>query len=382
MIVGIDASRNRSGGAKAHLIGILKESDPMKFGISEVHVWTYKSLANLLPDYPWLVKHSPSILERSIFSQLYWQYFILPKEVRQAGCKILLYTDAGALVNFNPCLVMSRDMLSYEPGEMKRYGFSKSRLRLLLLKYVQAYSLRKAESAIFLTNYAANIIERFTGKLNNKKIIPHGTGAEFRQSVVLKNWEETKEAPIRALYISNTALYKHQWNVVKALSILRKKGIDMSLDLVGGGSGKAQIMLNEVLNEVDPEGNFIKQYKFVSHNEIPEFIRKADLFLFASSCENMPNTLLEGMCAGLPIASSNRGPMPEVLEDGGVYFDPEDPQSIADSIMIYYGNHPKRVSIAKRALELSTKYSWNRSGSETWEQLILVANQFNNIKNK
>jgi glycosyltransferase involved in cell wall biosynthesis len=35
------------------------------------------------------------------------------------------------------------------------------------------------------------------------------------------------------------------------------------------------------------------------------------------------------MASGLPIVSSVRGPMPEVLGDGGVYFDPEKAEDIA-----------------------------------------------------
>ena len=38
------------------------------------------------------------------------------------------------------------------------------------------------------------------------------------------------------------------------------------------------------------------------------------------------------MCLGLPIACSDRGPMPEVLNGAGVYFDPENIQSIKKSI--------------------------------------------------
>ena len=41
LVVGIDASRNRSGGAKAHLLGIIKDSNPRAHGIEEVHVWSY-----------------------------------------------------------------------------------------------------------------------------------------------------------------------------------------------------------------------------------------------------------------------------------------------------------------------------------------------------
>jgi hypothetical protein len=78
----IDASRNRSGGAKAHLIGVLSNCTPEQFGICEIHVWAYGSLLAQLPDRPWLIKHNPIALERSLFKQLFWQATALAGEVR------------------------------------------------------------------------------------------------------------------------------------------------------------------------------------------------------------------------------------------------------------------------------------------------------------
>lgn len=96
-------------------------------------------------------------------------------------------------------------------------------------------------------------------------------------------------------------------------------------------------------------------------------LAEADLFIFASSCENMPNTLLEAMAVGLPIACSNRGPMPEVLDDGGVYFDPEDAVSIANSVEQLIKDPDLRAKIARRASQLSEQYSWSRCAEETWK---------------
>lgn len=191
-IIGIDASRNRSGGAMGHLVGILNETDPAAFGIDEVHVWVYKSLADKLPDFPWLIKHSPPELEDSIFKQVSWQYSHLPKEAKAAGCCVMLYTDAGAFINFSPSVVMSRDMLSYEKGEMQRFGLSFAKLRLLLLKYQQVASMRKANGVIFLTNYAASVIGGFTGKLKNQRIIPHGISNIFRLGLEKKQFDKKK----------------------------------------------------------------------------------------------------------------------------------------------------------------------------------------------
>ena len=87
----------------------------------------------------------------------------------------------------------------------------------------------------------------------------------------------------------------------------------------------------------------------------------------------MPNTLLEAMAVGLPIACSTRGPMPEVLEDGGVYFDPEDADSIAAAVEKIITDEKLRLSIAKRAKTLSEKYSWARCASETWDFVKAVA---------
>jgi glycosyltransferase involved in cell wall biosynthesis len=373
LIVGVDASRNRSGGAKAHLIGILGDGDPLKHGIREVHVWAFKTLLDSLPDKPWLVKHNPKALERSLFRQVWWQRRVLPKEAREAGCTVFLNTDAGTVCRFRPAVTISRDMLSYEPGEIQRYGLSKARLRLILLRYMQDQSLRMSDGVIFLTKHAANVIQKSSGKLARIALIPHGVGSEFKQQTPSRPWPTSGSRPIRCLYVSNAAMYKHQWMVVRAIAALRKRGHDLKLTLTGGGDGRAQRLLDDAIAVSDPSRSFVELLGFVPPKELPRLLAEADLFVFASSCENMPNTLVEAMAVGLPIACSNRGPMPEVLAEGGVYFDPEDADSIAAAIEKIIVNEDLRLSVAKRAKMLSEQYSWARCAAETWDFVRVVA---------
>ena len=373
-IIGIDASRNRSGGAKAHLIGILSENNPASFGIQEIHLWSYKSLLDQIPEYPWLIKHNPKALEGSLIKQAWWQYCELPKEAKNAGCHIMLNTDAGTIGGFKPSVTMSRDMLSYEKGEMERYGWSIARLRLLALKYIQAQSLKNADGTIFLTRYAADVIQKFTGPLKKTCIIPHGVGSAFSQKSSEGNWHHKNPGDeIICLYVSNAAMYKHQWHVVSAIGQLRMRGNKISLVLAGGGSGRAQKRLDDEIRRTDPQGDFIKQIGSVKHEEIPGLLRKADLFIFASSCENMPNTLVEAMASGLPIACSDRGPMPEVLTDAGIYFDPENANSIANAVEEIIRDVSKRTTIAQKAKKISEQYSWERCARQTWEFITQIA---------
>lgn len=379
MKIGIDASRNRSGGAKAHIIGIINDFDEsfLENGIEEIHIWSFPELLAQLPNKTWLIKHTPDELNKSIIHQLWWQYKKLPIEAKNQNINILLNTDAGTVCRFKPSVTMSRDMLSYEKGEMKRFGFSKQRIRLELLKLVQNNSLKKSTAAIFLTQYASKVIQKSSGKISNVKIIPHGVSNNFR---VLTNngfWNEEKKE-IKCIYVSNVELYKHQWNVALAIQNIKNKGYNISIDFIGGGAGKAQLKFDKTIKTIN-NNEYLVQHDFVVHSKLPQLIQEKDIFIFASSCENMPNTLIEGMSSGLPIACSNRGPMPEVLQDGGVYFNPENVEEIENAIMNIITNSIDRMRISKRALELSDFYSWKRCSKETFEYLIEI-NQQNNIK--
>lgn len=369
MIVGIDASRNRSGGAKAHLTGILTGSNPQEYGIDKVHLWAYKSLADSVPDLPWLTKHTPSALGKNLLHQVWWQYNKLPREAEHFGCKLMFNTDAGSVCPFQPSVTLSQDMLSYEPGEMQRFGYTKDRLRLLMLKFVQSRSLKRSRGAIFLTQYASDVIQQNTGQLLCKKIIPHGIDDAFRQITNRINCPANEKGSLSFLYVSNTSWYKHQWNVVKAIGKVRNSGIDAKLCLIGGGKGPAQELLDQVINDIDPMGFFVKQLPHVNHKMIPKYLSKADVFIFASSCENMPITLLEAMASGLPIACSNRGPMPEILRDAGTYFDPESDESILNAVMQIIRSVGLRKEIMLKAKDYSSYYTWQRSSRETWQFL-------------
>lgn len=366
MVVGIDASRIRSGGGVAHLVGILGEGDPALRGIRQVHLWSHKALLDAVPDAPWLRKHHPPQLERSLASQVWWQLRTLPQAARRTGCDVLFTADASTVCGFRPSVVLSQDMQSYEPGLMRHYRLSPKRLRLILIGHLQSRSIKRADGVIFLTDYAAQTIQNTTGNLPHVRVIPHGVGADFRQTRAARERLESAGGEIRCVYVSNAAMYKHQWVVVRAFAELRRRRLNVRLLLVGGGAGRARRLMDEAIAETDPAGGFIQCRESVPHAEIPSILARADLFVFASSCENMPVTLLEAMAMGLPIASSNRGPMPEVLGDAGVYFDPEDAGSIADAVERIVTDRTLRATIAERAKNSSEQYSWSRCADETW----------------
>lgn len=373
IVVGIDATRNRSGGAVAHLRGILGAIDPVPCGISQVHLWSYDELLQTIKSQPWLIKHPVAASHGSILQQLTWQYFRLPTIAKQLGVEVMFNTSAGSVCPFQPSVTLSQDMLSFESGEMQRFPwFSRDRLRLEVLKQVQLHRLQKSSRVLFLTEYARQVIGQF-GSLPKSVVVPHGINqCFFDVSVDRRSWPMT--GPIHCLYVSNAALYKHQWHVVAAISQLRSKtGLDLRLRLVGGGEGSAMERLTLAVNEHDPEGNFVEIEQFIPNIAIAKELTQADLFIYASSCENLPVTLLEAMAAGLPIASSNRGPMPEVLGDAATFFDPESPIAIASAVISIINDQVLRERIRMDAQHRARAFTWERCAKLTWQVLFDTA---------
>ena len=370
--LGIDASRSRSGGAQAHLIGIISQFDKSKHNIKEIHVWAFKELLNRLPNRPWLIKHNPVSLEKGLLSQLIWQRNGLKKELKAMDCDILFSHGASSLCSFQPMVALSQDMLSYEPGVMKYFGYGRARVRLILILLLQNLTFRRAAGVIFLSKYAGEIIQNSCGRLKNICYVPHGVDEIFNVQKLSDKTLSNDKKEVECIYVSNFDMYKHQWVVIEAVSGLRDSGYNIKLKLVGGGKGKARHLINKAINRFSKKGNFVEILEFTSHNKIPKLLAESDVFVFASSCENLPITLIEGMKLGLPIASSNRGPMPEVLRNGGIYFDPEDHISIQSAIKKILDDKDLRLSISRKAKSYAAKYNWSKCSQHTFKYISKV----------
>ena len=184
--------------------------------------------------------------------------------------------------------------------------------------------------------------------------------------------ECSSEDPFRWLYVSIVTPYKHQWHVAEAIAALRAKGLPVRLDLIGPSTPKALQLLHKALTRLDPAGEFIRYEGAVPYDQLATRYHRADAFAFASSCETFGQILLEAMSAGLPIACSDRSAMPEILEDAGLYFDPERPDSIADAMRTLTESATLRAGLAAAAYERSLTYSWERC-AQTFTFLALVA---------
>lgn len=369
MKIGIDASNIRSGGGVTHLVELLGAADPIRNLFDSIVVWAPKSTLAQLKPRPWLIQRSDSILEKNYLRRALWQRDV-GKLATSEGCDILFVPGGSFVTEFRPIVTMSQNLLPFQWRELLRFGFSSLTLKWLALRVSQAASFRKADGTIFLTTYAKNEVLKVTGPLLGKTaIISHGLDGRFisppRPQLTISDYNN--DHPFKLLYVSPIEPYKHQWHVAEAVSMLRAEGVHLKLDFIGSANPDALRRLKSKMKVLDPAGDFIRYLGVVPHMDLDRYYRDADLFVFASSCETFGQILIEAMAAGLPVSCSGMSAMPELLGEAGIYFNPEDSSSMADSLRRYIFHPDIRMHFSKKAFDAAGLYSWSRCADETFK---------------
>ena len=373
MNLGIDATNLKAGGGLVHLKQLLENKNSVS-GLKVSVIggnWLKK-----IDDQPWLEKvifKSPfaSILKQEIFKRTR-----LPRILRQFD---LVFVPGGTFYSKRvPYVSMSRNMLVFEKKERNRFPVSFNWFRYILLEWVQVRSFKNAAGVIFISKYAKEYITNKYPFLKEKKskIIYHGISDEFRSTPKRQLGIDaySTDKPFKLLYVSIVNFYKHQWIIIEAVKRLHKEGFNIHLDLVGPTYKPAKPMFEEALENTH---GFVKYHGAVDHSEISKYYKKADMFIFGSTCENMPNILVEAMSSSLPILCSNYGPMPEILGEAGKYMDPTDVNSVYSNLKELLLDPEKRESIAIKAFKRSQKFSWEKTVTETFAFLQEV---FDSVK--
>jgi glycosyltransferase involved in cell wall biosynthesis len=377
--IGLDASNLLLGGGVTHIVEILRELAPKEKAIAKVIVWGNQGILNVLEDRPWLHKVCPPEINYGRFLRIYWQKYKLPKLVEASGCDILFAPGGSHFGNFHPVVTISQNLLPFDFKELFRYGFSKMTFRLLLLRWLQLRSMQNADGVIFLTQYSkSKIMKSLKNYQKNTIIISHGINTRFcmKPKVQKSISEYSYDNPFRLIYVSSVDQYKHQWNVVKAVSQLRQEGFPLQLDLVGPSYPPALLRLKKSIKYSPFAVDCVSYHGEVPYEELHRKYEQADLGIFASSCESFSINLLESIAACLPMACSENEPMPEILKRGGVYFNPEEPKDIALAVRSLIISTKLREEKAQFSFKLVQGFSWKTCSNQTFTFISEIAKNF------
>ena len=122
-------------------------------------------------------------------------------------------------------------------------------------------------------------------------------------------------------------------------------------------------------------GKDIRFVDYVSEEELPFWYNASDVFVYPCSYTGFGIPPLEAMACGVSAITSNAASLPEIaLKE--MMTEPGDSEAIAKKIEKLLENEKFRKAIAKKSLERSKLFSWERSAEKTVEIYKKTAKEF------
>ena len=119
-------------------------------------------------------------------------------------------------------------------------------------------------------------------------------------------------------------------------------------------------MYNNII-ETNPSINNKNFVGEINRNKLVKTLIQSDIFVFASSTETFGISLLEAMALGMPIVCSNKSSLPEILKNGGLYFDPKNYFQLSNQIELLIKNKKIRKKISEQSRKIALTFSWYKN---------------------
>ncbi len=374
MRIAINALSAVAGGGVTYLNQLFKHLSETDKKNEYLIITTTNGVKILHTNYKNFQMLSFQVPSRSTAFRLIWEQLFLRFILKKYKINILYSPANIGLILFHfPTVIMIQTVAPFDKEMIKKQNLY-YRLKFNLLRILTSLSIKKARNVIFISDKAKKELSHYY-KLHDSEtfLIYHGKSELFKPDLDSRRLMEIKQKyglDEFLLYVSNIYKYKNFFELIHAFSLIKDQiNSNLKLALVGKSfDDRYTESLKTLVSNKGLEDRVII-FGHVPYEEVPYFYAMCRLFLYPSTCENCPNILIEAMACGSPILSSNVEPMPEICQDAAVYFDPFNPQDIAEKIQTVLKNNNLLQDLRLRSLKRADYFSWKETAKKTLQVL-------------
>lgn len=366
----IDATNIIAGGGLSHLQELLNNTSKetlIQNGFEKIYLVGVDATLGKIKDRSWLKKLRMGSMQNNFIKRNFWKWKNLDQIILENNIGMIFNPGGSLYTRKLPYVTMCRNMLVFETEEANRFDSTIYRFKFHLLRIFQSKSMKNATGVIFISEYAKSYINENYPHISNSNsvIIHHGVSERFQADAKIQYAlsQYNTQNPFKLLYVSILDVYKHHAKIAEAIvGMVKEEGLPLELTVVGDKAG-GFIDFEKVMRK-NPET--VKYLGKIPFERMQEIYHSSDAFIFGSTCENMPNILIEAMSSGLPIICSDKQPMPEFLGEGGTYFQVESIESIKESLREFLISKSLREEKLKISKQRVSQYSWEKCSAETF----------------
>jgi alpha-1,3-rhamnosyl/mannosyltransferase len=225
-------------------------------------------------------------------------------------------------------------------------------------------SIRRADRVVAVSsNVLGELVEQFN--------VPEEDVAVISPAVDTTRFRPRSEQEIRRIadsygldapYILYTGTLEPRKNIVGLLNAyaalppaLRER---YQLVLVGG-KGWRDSRIKQRLDELAELP--IRTTGYVPDADLPAIYSGAELFVYPSFYEGFGMPPLEAMACGVPVITSDRSSLPEIVGDAAIMISPDDTRALSDAMGLVLCDAALSSSMRERGLRQAQSFTWARS---------------------
>lgn len=239
-------------------------------------------------------------------------------------------------------------------------------------KWLRDY-MRKCQHIIIPSESMKEILVRDYGLENHYTVIPTGTNLEPFQRANGKALRKKNgwQKDTVLISIGRLAPEKNWDTLLQAFARLLPEHPKLRLVIIGDGPGREDL---EQLAEEVGVANRVTFTGALPFDQIPTYLKAADIFTFASVTETQGLVTIEAMAAGLPVVAVNASGTRDIVKHGkqGFLVD-NDADALAKGIRKLLSDPERLGRFRENALKRASQFDINRLGQqlvEVYEQAI------------
>lgn len=249
-----------------------------------------------------------------------------------------------------PSIMWPLTVAPFEDAAMRRLGRSpRARARWTLLRESIRQHASKADAFVFSSHYARALYQDHLPVVAQKPstVLLPGPSVDIDPS---RPWAPSREETPYALFVSHLYPYKMVEETIRGFAAaVERTGTAHELLIAGNAVDVAYRSRVESTIRDCGVTNRVRLLGNVASDQLPDLYRGADVFIFPSISENAGSyALIDAFALGTPVVSSSTSSMPEICQDAARYFDPRDPQQLADTLAPLLTDQAARRELSQR----------------------------------
>lgn len=296
--------------------------------------------------------------QRNWLRRTVWEVTQFPKLVRQHKADVVLGVS-GALTPGCPVpqVALAQNPWCYVPAA--QHGW-KDRAKARLQRSGYRNAFRNAAMMIYISSHLRDLYRRAnTGTRETRSEIAYvGLNEETYQAA--RSLKSAPRDPLSILSVSAFAPWKGVETVVKAVELLRERGIPATLKLVGPWPNSSYENSIRKLIADRQLDDAVQIFGKVSADQLHQHYATSQVFCLMSSCESFGIPAAEAMAFGTPIVSTDCCAIAEICEGSGLFGPVNDPMWAANSLDQALSDPAKWLNWSQRAVENAARLTWEQ----------------------